>query len=62
MLGHKKDKNLIFLGHKKDKHQIYLGNKQDANKNNGVNTHTGNGIIEQHKNLSQFAPLGLLKK
>jgi hypothetical protein len=62
MLGHKKDKNLIYLGQKKDKHQIFLGNKQDLNKNNGVTNNTGNGIIEQHKNLNQFAPLGLLKK
>jgi len=40
----------------------FLGNRHDANKHNGVNNMTGNGIIEHHKNLSQLEPLGLLKK
>ena len=62
MLGHKKDKQMIFLGQKQDKHMKFLGNRHDANKNNGVNNMTGNGIIEHHKNLSQLTPLGLLKK
>ena len=59
MIGHKKDKALAYLGQKQDKNLLFIGNKQDLNKNNGVNHMVGNGIIEQHKNLSPFQPLGL---
>ena len=59
MIGHKKDKHLIFLGQKQDKHMIFLGTKQDINKNNGINHNVSNGIIEQHKSLDQYQPLGL---
>jgi len=62
MLGHKKDKQLQYFGHKQDKNMLFLGHKQDINKNNGVNHMTGNGIIEHHQNLNNYAPLGLLKK
>ena len=62
MLGHKKDRHMVFLGHKQDKHMIFSGNKQDANKNNGVTNINGNSAIEQHKTLSQYAPLGVIKK
>lgn len=59
MIGHKKDKHLIFFGQKQDKNMIFLGHKQDLNKNNGINHLTSNGIIEQHKSMDQYQPLGL---
>jgi len=62
MFGHKKDKQLAFFGQKQDKNMLFVGNKQDLNKNNGVNNISGNGIIEHHKNLTQFQPIGLSSK
>ena len=59
MIGHKKDKHFIFLGQKQDKHMIFMGQKQDLNKNIGIPHLTSNGIIEQHKSMDSYQPIGL---
>ena len=59
MFGHKKDKELYFMGQKKDKHIYVLGQKKDLNKNVTTSAIPSNHLIEEHKSLSEFHPLGL---
>ena len=61
MIGHKQDKNTWYLGHKKDRHLQSLGAKLE-NKSPGISSLVYRGILEQHKTLDQYAPMGLLKK